>query len=484
MKKSSDPVDVVPDKVVPAADELVRAVVEKIGPLADAAADALAQAAEKASPLAHAAVEQVGPLAHTAVERLAPVVQSAAERVGPLTSQAVGKVTPYAQQAAGAVGPLASQAAERVGPLAQQAAAVVTPYAVLAKERGLKAGQDAAGRLAPAVGTAVGSARGLSEDVLPKVSAALAAAAASPLVTDAVDRGRTVVRAAREADVVAPPPPPAKKKSRWVSTLALLAAAGGAAYVIARKLRGDKGSQWQTARPSAPYVPPASSTTSTTSTTAAATGSGATAAAGSPDVGGAQTADTTELYGTPGGALATDESAADAGAERDVNRVTENQANADEEVPPVPSSDPQDSEPTGPSAGLPPAENAGATRGQSAPADADTSGASGDVDHGELPVSEALGSTEEHDTAVGGEAPVSTEDDNEAGVGPDAHPERYSGPGAYVGIEPPEGFTIKGNERSMKYHLPGGTGYARTIAEVWFSSEEAAQEAGFTRAQR
>jgi hypothetical protein len=36
----------------------------------------------------------------------------------------------------------------------------------------------------------------------------------------------------------------------------------------------------------------------------------------------------------------------------------------------------------------------------------------------------------------------------------------------------------------MKYHLPGSSGYARTIAEVWFSSEEAAQEAGFSRALR
>src|SRR5690606_34559402 len=58
------------------------------------------------------------------------------------------------------------------------------------------------------------------------------------------------------------------------------------------------------------------------------------------------------------------------------------------------------------------------------------------------------------------------------------------GEGAYVGDTPPEGFTIKGNERSKKYHLPGSGGYERTIAEVWFSSEEAAESAGFTRAQR
>ena len=58
------------------------------------------------------------------------------------------------------------------------------------------------------------------------------------------------------------------------------------------------------------------------------------------------------------------------------------------------------------------------------------------------------------------------------------------GEGSYVGENPPEGFAIKGNERSKKYHLAGSGGYDRTIAEVWFSSEEAAEKAGFTRAQR
>ena len=35
----------------------------------------------------------------------------------------------------------------------------------------------------------------------------------------------------------------------------------------------------------------------------------------------------------------------------------------------------------------------------------------------------------------------------------------------------------------MKYHLPDGGGYDQTQAEVWFDSEEAAERAGFTRAQ-
>jgi large subunit ribosomal protein L17 len=43
----------------------------------------------------------------------------------------------------------------------------------------------------------------------------------------------------------------------------------------------------------------------------------------------------------------------------------------------------------------------------------------------------------------------------------------------------PEGFPIKGNADSMLYHVPGSTHYGRTVAEVWFASEEAAEAAGF-----
>lgn len=58
------------------------------------------------------------------------------------------------------------------------------------------------------------------------------------------------------------------------------------------------------------------------------------------------------------------------------------------------------------------------------------------------------------------------------------------GEGAYVGEEAPSEYSIKGNERSMKYHTPGSAGYDRTIPDVWFNSVEAAEKAGFTQAQR
>jgi len=46
----------------------------------------------------------------------------------------------------------------------------------------------------------------------------------------------------------------------------------------------------------------------------------------------------------------------------------------------------------------------------------------------------------------------------------------------------PEGFDIKGNKDSMKFHRPDGQWYEQTIAEVWFRTAEAAEAAGFTEA--
>jgi small subunit ribosomal protein S2 len=47
----------------------------------------------------------------------------------------------------------------------------------------------------------------------------------------------------------------------------------------------------------------------------------------------------------------------------------------------------------------------------------------------------------------------------------------------------PEGFEIKGNKNSMKFHAPSSPWYARTNAEVWFRTAEAAEAAGFANAE-
>jgi len=59
------------------------------------------------------------------------------------------------------------------------------------------------------------------------------------------------------------------------------------------------------------------------------------------------------------------------------------------------------------------------------------------------------------------------------------------GPGSKAPLKSgnaPKGHEIKGNEDSMKYHLPDGQWYESTVAEVWFDTEESAQAAGFTKA--
>lgn len=46
----------------------------------------------------------------------------------------------------------------------------------------------------------------------------------------------------------------------------------------------------------------------------------------------------------------------------------------------------------------------------------------------------------------------------------------------------PEGFEIKGNKDSGKYHTPASQWYDQTVAEVWFKTEEVAEAAGFVKA--
>ncbi|KAA9395175.1 50S ribosomal protein L17 [Kocuria coralli] len=48
--------------------------------------------------------------------------------------------------------------------------------------------------------------------------------------------------------------------------------------------------------------------------------------------------------------------------------------------------------------------------------------------------------------------------------------------------EAPEGFTIKGNKQSKKYHVPGSRWYAGTKAEVWFDTKANAEASGFSPA--
>ncbi|WP_433010026.1 50S ribosomal protein L17, sunset domain variant [Kribbella sp. CA-294648] len=60
---------------------------------------------------------------------------------------------------------------------------------------------------------------------------------------------------------------------------------------------------------------------------------------------------------------------------------------------------------------------------------------------------------------------------------------KYEGSAApLAGGAAPEGYDIKGNENSMKYHTTESPWYEQTEAEVWFKTEEAAAAAGFAKA--
>lgn len=48
--------------------------------------------------------------------------------------------------------------------------------------------------------------------------------------------------------------------------------------------------------------------------------------------------------------------------------------------------------------------------------------------------------------------------------------------------EAPEGFEVKGNSDSMKYHVPGSRWYKSTTAEIWFDTAESAKAAGYAPA--
>ena len=69
---------------------------------------------------------------------------------------------------------------------------------------------------------------------------------------------------------------------------------------------------------------------------------------------------------------------------------------------------------------------------------------------------------------------VETEADTEAPAGSHAPLEDAN--------EAPEGFPIKGNQDSMKYHEPDSQWFEQTIAEVWFDSAASAEAAGYTKA--
>jgi hypothetical protein len=364
-----------------------------------------------------------------AADKVSPLAHSAADRVGPLAQSAANRVGPLAQTAADRIAPFAGQAVERVGPYAKLAVDRVTPYT-----------QSAADRIGPLAATARVRGAQVTEDARRLITPVWddAVVRLSPVVTSARDRVNTdllprltdalgVVSVAPVVEEVVLPEP--KKKGRWLKRLAIIGALSAVIAVVARRFLGSRDADWQAARPSTPYVPPTRpATDSTPSAGAAADGS---TAAGSGIDG--------DAAGTAGTGV----------ADR-----------------------PLESEP-----GVAAEEDFAAT--EPAPIGMLNVNDSGDVE--EIVVDEVRFSEPVPDLPEAEPVSGSVAADERA---PGERAARFSGEGVYVGQEPPEGYVIKGNERSMKYHMPEASGYSRTVAEVWFNSEEAAQQAGFVRAQR
>jgi large subunit ribosomal protein L17 len=83
---------------------------------------------------------------------------------------------------------------------------------------------------------------------------------------------------------------------------------------------------------------------------------------------------------------------------------------------------------------------------------------------------------------AGAETAADTDDEIEESASTDEAP---YGEGSHAALDDgtqPEGFPIKGDVDTMVYHEPGSSAYDSTDAEVWFENDEAAEDAGFSRA--
>ena len=252
--------------------------------------------------------------------------------------------------------------------------------------------------------------------------------------------------AAAKGELVLPPP---KKKRRWLKRFAVLAALAGVAAVAARKFLGSADADWQAARPSAPYTPPQPVKTPVSESATSVDETAATKV----------------------------ETAASADAAADVADLTpagdESGPTSDDSVIRAPGESDTD-------LGEPPATDSQLPASDAATSDTDADASlvysteSDGLEEGGQPIES------QSNEALETELPM----EPSAETAPAGERARYEGEGVYIGPEPPEGYTIKGNERSKKYHVPESAGYGRTTAEVWFNSEEAAERAGFVRAQR
>jgi len=319
------------------------------------------------------------------------------------------------------VDPYRKQVTDAVGPLAHEARRQGAHAAHTALERVTPVLDDAWDRATPAVEAARARVQG---DLLPRLNSALADAAGHPVAQEAAKRGRATAAALR-GEIEPAKPKKGRRARKVLGGLAIVAAIGGAVVAV-KKYLDSRDAEWEAPAPS----------TYGGSNTPKRAGTSPWAATSDPVSSPAADADTSGSSATPAGGSTSGTS-----------------------TPATPPS-------------APPAARAADTSSASSTDAADGATASAAASSDTVP-----GAPSTSATASTGATP-STSDEAEP-----VERKTY-GPGSYVGSKPPKGFEVKGNERSMKYHTPDSPAYERTISDVWFNSTEAAENNGFSRAQR
>ena len=93
----------------------------------------------------------------------------------------------------------------------------------------------------------------------------------------------------------------------------------------------------------------------------------------------------------------------------------------------------------------------------------------------DAPLAEASADEEAPAASPKDAGPAESSDAEDADFGADSHAPLADG-------SMPEGYPVKGNADSMKFHQPDGRWYEATVAEVWFTTADAATAAGFVEA--
>jgi hypothetical protein len=203
----------------------------------------------KSNDRVEAAKDRVRPLAESASEKLGPAVGQVREHLAPAVGTAREKVSPYAEKAVERGAHIAHQAVEKAGPVLDDALAKVGPATEHAAEKARER---------------------LNDDLLPKVTAALAtlAAAAEPVVEETARRGKAT-KAALKGELDVP------KKSHKLRNLVLFLGFGALAAAAVKKLLTPPEPAWQSTPTSGRDYSSAPAGTTTRPTDSTSTGTSA-----------------------------------------------------------------------------------------------------------------------------------------------------------------------------------------------------------------